>query len=189
MNGRRGDRAAAEAHWGSLMEAAQDGDSGAYEKLLQEILPGLRALVSARLREASGVEDVVQNVLFSIHRARHTYQPGRPFGPWMRTIARNAVTDAHRARAVRLRREASLDDVPEPPDDREPIVSDTPLPAHLRSALDALPPNQREAVELIHIHELSVAEAAERVGIKPGALKVRAHRGYKALRIMLGGRN
>ena len=58
----------------------------------------------------------------------------------------------------------------------------------LRSALVSLPESQREAVELIHLQQLSVAEAADRAGFTPGALKVRAHRGYKALRSLLAGR-
>ena len=60
-----------------------------------------------------------------------------------------------------------------------------PISRSLQAALDALPVAQRQAVELLHVHQLSVAEAAERVGVSRGALKVRAHRGYKALRLAL----
>ena len=176
-----------ERHWGELMRAAQDGDSAAYDRLLREVLPELRAFVGARLRDDSAAEDVVQNVLFSVHRARHTFQPGRPFGPWMRAIARNAVIDAQRARSFRLRRERPLEQGVEVPDTRESVDLNAPLPTYLQRALESLPRAQREAVELIHLRELSVAEAAERVGIRPGALKVRAHRGYKALRALLAG--
>jgi RNA polymerase sigma-70 factor (ECF subfamily) len=171
------------------MEAAQGGDGAAYGHLLLAILPVLRQLVASRLGDPASVEDVVQNVLLSIHRARHTYQPSRPFGPWMRAIARNAVVDAQRQRSSRVRRErplseAEAESVPDPnPPPETPAIS-----APIRQALEALPPGQREAVELIHLRELSVSEAAARVGITPGALKVRAHRGYQALRALLGGR-
>lgn len=57
------------------MAAAQDGDAAAYETLLREIVPALRVFVSARMRESAATEDVVQNVLLSLHRARLTYQP------------------------------------------------------------------------------------------------------------------
>jgi len=69
----------------------------------------------------------------------------------------------------------------------EPAVEQEPLPPELRDALDALPDAQREAVTLIQVEGLSVAEAALKVGISPGALKVRAHRGYRALRDALAG--
>jgi RNA polymerase sigma-70 factor (ECF subfamily) len=177
-----------ELAWGGLMAAAQDGDSAAYEALLHEIVPALRVFVGARLRETSAAEDVVQNVLLSLHRARHTYEPGRPFGPWLRTIARNAVFDAFRARGKRAERETALADADLIADEREPFRADAPLSARMTQALAMLPRAQREAVELIHVRELSVAEAAARAGVSVSALKVRAHRGYKALRLLLGGR-
>jgi len=170
------------------MAAAQEGDATAYETLLREIAPALRVFVGMRVREVSAAEDVVQNVLLSLHRARHTYQPDRPFGPWLRAIARNAVTDSLRARSRRAEREAPLPDSDLIADTREPSRADAPLSPRMARALEELPPAQREAVLLIHVRELSVVEAAERAGISVSALKVRAHRGYKALRALLGGR-
>lgn len=187
MSDRSESRAGLEARWGELMASAQRGDSEAYEALLSDVIPGLRSFVRARLRDASGEEDVVQNVLMSIHRARHTYQRGRPFGAWMRAIARNAVVDAQRARGRRALRE-----VPAPETDTFAAPEVDPphteeLSPGMKRALESLPPSQRQAVELIHVRELSVAEAAAAVGVTPGALRVRAHRGYRALRALLGG--
>ena len=61
------------------------------------------------------------------------------------------------------------------------------LSAPLLEALEALPAKQRQAVELIHLNGRSVAEASIQAGVSPGALKVRAHRGYRALRARLAG--
>lgn len=169
------------------MIAAQEGDRILYERLLQSLLPGLRGFVRARLMDASAAEDVVQNVLLSIHRARHTYRPEQPFAPWLWAIARNAVIDAQRARSVRLRREVPLDTVSESQQPEASVPENRSLSPRLRQALSELPTSQREAVEMIHVKGFSVAEAAARVGISPGALKVRAHRGYRALRARLGG--
>jgi RNA polymerase sigma-70 factor (ECF subfamily) len=171
------------------MAAAQDGDREAYEKLLRDVLPRLRAFVRGRLGDPSSVEDVVQNVLLSLHQARHTYRPERSFAPWFWTIARNAVTDAQRARTTRARREEAMGERDFAADAPEPDPSRRPLSPELANALESLPEAQREAVELLHVKQLSVAEAAERVGVSPGALKVRAHRGYKALRARLSGRS
>ncbi len=172
--------------WSEWMAAAQEGDAGAYECLLKGILPPIRALVGRRLGDPSGVDDVVQNVLLSIHRARHTFRPERPFGPWMRAIARNAVVDAQRARNTRSRREVSIEDREWPAAETDPLDAFEELSPRMTEALRELPATQREAVELLHIHQLTVAEAAERLGVTPGALKVRAHRGYKALRARIG---
>ena len=118
------------------------------------------------------------------------YRP--PFGP-CRAISRNAALDALRARVRRGRREvAGLE-----PEQAEAMAGaaafaqtmperEERLVPPLRDALAALPASQREALLLLHVEELSVREAAERVGTTPGALKLRAHRALQALRAALG---
>jgi RNA polymerase sigma-70 factor (ECF subfamily) len=167
------------------MTAAQQGDAVAYEKLLGELLPQMRGFVSNRVFDAGAREDVVQNVFLSVHRARHTYRCERPFTPWLYAVARNAVTDYTRARARRSAREAPLESAAEP---RAPSAAPEgePLAPELVRALEQLRDSQREAVVMLQLEGLSVAEAAERAGVSPEALKVRAHRGYRALREQLG---
>jgi len=165
------------------MAAAQEGDGEAYRKLLMEIMPVLRSTVHARVFNHASAEDVVQNILMSIHRARATYRPERPFGPWMRAIARNAIVDSYRQRGRRVEREVGVDYLEEIADPRAPErPGEGGLSPLLESALARLPDKQREAVQLIQLEGLSVAEAAVRAGVTPGAVKVRAHRGYRALR-------
>ena len=168
------------------MIAVQAGDSATYEKLLREILPYIRRQVARRVHEPADREDIVQNVLLSLHRSRHTYRSERPFGPWLRAVVRNASIDWMRARGRRWRHEwvGDVDDVAEP--SRETLLpGEHALSPELAGALASLPVKQRQAVELLHVEGLSVAEAAERVGVSAGALKVRAHRGYRALRTLL----
>lgn len=175
-----------EDRWRMWMLAAQRGDAISYEKLLMELTPYLRGFVGRRLFDPTASEDVVQNVLISLHRARHTYRPERPFSPWIHAIARNSVIDFARQRTRRMQRETSLesDSVAEPAVDAvDPFEGR--LPRALMAALAALPDKQREAVELIHIAGLSVAQAAERAGVTKSALKVRAHRGYRSMRANL----
>lgn len=176
-----------EATWRLLMIAAQAGEGAAYEQLLHELLPRARRQVGARVRDTAAREDIVQNALLSLHRARHTYRPERPFAPWFHTIVRNATVDWMRAHARTSGRELAIDLERAPaPGAQSAGAGDEPLSPDLTQALASLPPAQREAVELIHVEELSVAEAAVRAGVSAGALKVRAHRGYVALRALLG---
>jgi RNA polymerase sigma-70 factor (ECF subfamily) len=172
-----------EDRWRAWMVSAQTGETPAYEKLLAELIPYLRRFVQRRLLNAAAAEDVVQNVLISIHRARATYRSERRFTPWLHAIARNAIIDQARQQTRRSSREISLevDGVPEP--STEPVEpASQRLSPELEGALNSLPDSQREAVELIHIHGYSIAEAAERAGATKAALKVRAHRGYRAMR-------
>lgn len=164
------------------MRAAQSGDAAAYRNLLTTIQPKIRAIVRGKIREEAAAEDVVQNSLLSIHRGRSTYRAERPFGPWMRAIVRNSIIDHFRERKRRGDREVELV-VEEWPDESDLAeVDGGVLAPELAAALAALPDAQREAVTLVQVNGLSVAEAALRVGVSPGALKVRAHRGYRAMR-------
>jgi RNA polymerase sigma-70 factor (ECF subfamily) len=183
MTERRDEREARERLWRDWMVAAQAGDRQAFERLLLELLPVARRQVARRVADPASQEDIVQSAFVSVFRARHTYRGARPFAPWFHAIVRNAIVDALRARA--RRREQSLEGVPEP-SVAPALPSDDALSPELARALDALPPAQREAVELIHVDGLSVVEAAERAGVSASALKVRAHRGYRALRTLLG---
>jgi RNA polymerase sigma-70 factor (ECF subfamily) len=171
-----------EARWRIWMVAAQAGDTPAFEKLLGELIPYLRSFVQRRLFNAAAAEDVVQNILISIHRARATYRAERRFTPWLHAVARNAIIDQARQQTRRSQREISLeaDGVSEPSSD--PVEPSSRLSPELEGALHALPDAQRQAVELIHIHGYSIAEAAAEAGATKAALKVRAHRGYRAMR-------
>lgn len=178
---------AREAQLTEWMHAAQKGDAHAYRKLLETIQPMVRRIVRAKVRDEAAAEDVVQNALLSIHRGRRTYRAERPFGPWMRAITRNTVIDHFRERKRKGDREVELV-VEEFADEHAGSAeSDAALAPELAAALAALPGSQREAVTLVQIEGLSVAEAALRAGVSVGALKVRAHRGYRALAKALEG--
>jgi len=74
--------------WSALMTQAQDGDRHAYRVLLEDVSPYLRALASRCFGDPSDVEVAVQDVLLAIHMMRNTYDPARPFGPWLVAIAK-----------------------------------------------------------------------------------------------------
>jgi RNA polymerase sigma-70 factor (ECF subfamily) len=187
MDDVQGRNQARERQWRTWMIAAQLGDAASYEKLLHSLLEPLRSYARRRMASEQGPEDLVQNVLLSLHRARHTYRPERPVGPWLWSIARNATVDAHRARAVREERERPLGgELLDGMAAGLEAVDGAVMRRDLERAMRQLPDRQREAVRLLHIEGLSAKEAAERAGTTAGAVKVRAHRGYRALRRLLG---
>src|SRR5262245_24407409 len=186
-----------EADRAAQMAAAQRGDAAAYESLLLSLLAPLRAFVRGRGVDADEVEDVVQEIVILIHRARHTWRADRPFDPWMWAIARNASTDAlrrlgrERARRDRAPARSAADGDGQPRRaiaaqpgglDPEALLAARELTPELAAALARLPDGQRQAVELLYLEQLSVSEAATRAGVSASALKVRAHRGSRALR-------
>jgi RNA polymerase sigma-70 factor (ECF subfamily) len=170
------------------MRQAQEGDRAAYERLLSEVAAELRTFVGARLQYRAWVDDVVQETLISIHRDRHTYDPERPFGSWMYAIARHRLIDCTRRRrrvhAHERGVEGAMDEL------NAPAAAD-PAAAHglldaLQHGLRALSQKQREVVELLKLQGLSVKEVAAQTGMTESSVKVSAHRGYRALRKLLG---
>lgn len=172
------------AGWGALMVAAQAGDRAAYARLLQSLTPYLRAMSARSFRSREDVEDTVQDILLTIHQIRHTYDPERAFAPWLVTIARRRIVDRIRVRSRLARNEVAVDlqetdfAAAEP---TAPSADDLDY-SELHAAIRALPPGQRQAVELMKLRELSLKEASAITGTSVGALKVAGHRAYKALR-------
>ncbi|WP_439576538.1 RNA polymerase sigma factor [Elioraea sp.] len=171
------------------MAAAQGGDRRAYDRLLREILPLLRTVARRRLRNDSDVEDAVQDTLLTIHQIRHTFDPSRPLRPWLSAIADRRALDRVRQVARRGSREEELTDL-----HHETLVGaatnegEGRLQARdVRAAVSELSPKQREAIELLKLRELSVAEASARTGQSASALKVATHRAIIALRKRIVG--
>jgi RNA polymerase sigma-70 factor, ECF subfamily len=170
-------RATQEARWGGLLAAAQVGDGRAYDTLLREITPRLRSLCRARIRDAAEAEDAVQDALMTIHALRHTYDPERPFGPWLSTIATRRAVDRLRRRGRGAGRESNIDDLPEGAASVAPVAEER---------IAALPESQRTALRLAKLEDLSLAEASARSGLSIGALKVATHRAMQSLRKRFG---
>jgi RNA polymerase sigma-70 factor (ECF subfamily) len=171
--------------WSQWMAAAQAGDSRSYERLLRDILPFLRVLARRRLREADQVEDVVQEALLTLHRVRHTYDASRPFTPWLAAICDRRAIDALRKHIRQTTHEKAderaYETFADPSANKELEAQDA---AQAMAAMIAtLPPGQREALELVKVMQMSLAEASAVSGQSVGALKVSVHRAIKALRL------
>jgi RNA polymerase sigma-70 factor (ECF subfamily) len=182
-----------EQNLAALMRAAQAGDAGAYSQLLHLLVQETKEMVRQRLRFLQGedVDDLVQDILLSVHVARASYDPNRPFLPWLGAIVRNRMADGARRYARRAAYEVSPD---------QPVetfaAEDTNISADrygdaeaLARAVAELAPGQRQAIELMKLKEMSLREAAAATGTSIGALKVSVHRGMLALRKALGARD
>src|SRR5215831_4202462 len=171
-----------------LMKIAQAGDSEAYTQLLQEVTVRLRRIVR-RYRgflTDEDIEDLVQDILLSLHSVRATYDPRRPFMPWLLAITRNRLADGARRYARTSAREVNTDrlDVTFATENAN-RTADVFGKEELKNAIDNLPAGQRTAVEMLKLREMSLKEAAAVSGMSVGALKVATHRAMIALRKML----
>ncbi|TCG04077.1 RNA polymerase subunit sigma [Paraburkholderia steynii] len=172
--------------WSVLMACAQLGDRDAYRRLLESISPYLRRLATHHGVHPDAVEDVVQDILVTVHQVRHTYAAERPFGPWLVSIASRRIVDALRRQGRAASREMPLDPDHETlPGGGANLMEEAADARVVREALAQLPPGQRDAIQLLKLEEMSLKEAALATGTTVAALKVAVHRGLKALRKLL----
>lgn len=171
--------------WTILMARAQDGDNSAYLRLLQEITPYLRSLARRWHKDHWDIEDTVQDILLTIHSIRHTYDPARPFGPWLVGIANRRAIDRLRRRGRQILREAPLtaehETTAAPADNSDDVLGKH----RLTEALGGLPSVQRTAVDLLKLKEMSLKEASEATGLSVASLKMATHRALLNLRALL----
>jgi RNA polymerase sigma-70 factor (ECF subfamily) len=168
-----------ESRWSGWMAAAQRGDQSSYARLLDELGRVIAAYLRSRFGPVEFLEDCVQECLMSIHAARHTYDPRRPFRPWLFAIVRHKTIDMLRSRRAytsMLAEQAEAHDPHSPPIDAE---------IETGQLLEALAPKYSQALTLTKIVGLSIAESAGRLGISESAMKVRVHRGLGAMRKLL----
>jgi RNA polymerase sigma factor (sigma-70 family) len=184
---RESDRRAKDVERAVLMARAQEGDQDAYRRLLVDITPYIRAIVSRRLSNTSDVEDALQDVLLTVHSVRHTYDPGRPFAPWIATIANRRAIDSVRRNIRSQGRHTSLEPIHETFASSEPNIEESVSNNDvLTKAIAGLPQKQKEAVTLLKLREMSLKEASAMSGMSVASLKISMHRALKSLRKFVG---
>jgi RNA polymerase sigma-70 factor (ECF subfamily) len=160
---------------------ANAGDRQAYERLLSEIGDVMERFLRRRFGDSDLVEECVQECLLSIHRARASYHPSRPFRSWMFTIVRHKTIDLLRRRGTRQKYEISGprgEEVAAPP-------VDTGAALQAAEALAAIRPEYRDALILTKLEGHSLADAARLAGVSITAMKSRVHRGIREVKSLL----
>lgn len=161
-----------------LMAMAQAGDHQAYKTLLVECQRWLRSYFARRVAP-NHLDDLVQETLMALHHKLATYDQSRPFFPWLAAIARYRWVD--QLRRIYRAEETELADGWEAIDD-EPAIA---ARISLERLFGLLPAAQAEAIELVKIEGLSIAEAALACGQSESLIKVNIHRGLKKLTAMI----
>lgn len=159
------------------MIRALDGDGKAYARLLDALLPRLRAFFRRRMAgREDDIEDLLQETLIALHTRRMTYDRARSFTGWLYAIARYKMIDHFRRQGRTV-----------PIEGLEDSLSIASFEDEVGAGLDTeallatIPDKQARAIRATRIDGLSTAEAAEREGMGESDVKVSTHRGLKAL--------
>lgn len=165
------------------MHLSLSGDKRAYASVLHDTTDMLRPYLARRLNHADDIEDVLQEILVSIHKARHTYDAKRPYKPWVFAIARFRLADYLRTHYNdKLRAASELSDN----DASYDVTKETFTYESVKGEIEQLPKKQAMILQLIHEEGYTAKEVAQKVGMKESAVKVSAHRAYKVLKKRLG---
>jgi RNA polymerase sigma-70 factor (ECF subfamily) len=178
-----------------LLARLRAGDEAAFAQLVREQTPALLRVTGRLLRSDPEAREAVQDAFVSAFRALPRFRGESRLGTWLYRIAINAALARLRARSQAD--EVSLDEwLPRFVEDGHAAEPSIPWPAdagperrevreRVRAAIDRLPDSYRTVVLLRDIEELTTDEAAQALGISPGAVKVRLHRARQALRTLL----
>ena len=177
----------------AAMERYSKGDEAAFAELYDAIAPRLLGYLRKATRDDFAAEDLMQQTLLHMHRARGSFIPGAPVMPWAYAIARRLMTDSARRRTVerRLFADAPADEdwvTYEPAAamaSADELLHARRMESRVQQKLDALPDVQRDAYRLLQQEGLSLKGAAEVLGTSVSSVKLRAHRAYQALRAAL----
>ena len=173
-----------EHRWASLMESAQSGNESDYRQLLTELANVIERFLGSRFGNHHFIEDCVQEALIAVHQARHTYDPKRPFRPWLFAIVRNKTIDF-------LRQQRTRDKAAEHFQRDQEVLGQPGRQSFSRGEmsegrlLELLPEQHKEVLILTKIIGFSIAETAVKLEISESAVKVRVHRAVRKLKKLL----
>lgn len=143
-------------------------------------LASLRRYARSLVRDPGEAEDLVHDALVKAYERRTTFRAGANLRSWLLSIVHNTHVDARRSKAARKRRDDAILHVDEP---LQPAVQEDVVQlAQIREAFLCLPLEQREALHLVAIEDMSYQDAADTLGIPVGTLMSRVSRARARLR-------
>lgn len=177
------------------MLAYQRGDESAFDRLVETYSGQVFALLTRFLGARPGREDLVQEVFLRVIRARERYEPTARFSTWLYRIVFNlSVNESAKLEARQKSGVAGSDDGPSDGfSDVEDADAESPttrleqgdVVQAVRTAIAALPEQQRMALVLAKYHELPYTEIAAVIGSSEKAVKSLVHRARENLRVAL----
>lgn len=160
--------------------ALEEVSTEEFVAMVREHDPKMRALVYRMVQNQGQTDDLLQDAYLRAFRSLATFRKNSGFTTWLYRIVTNVCLDHLTSR----RQHDSLDQI----EDRahhDDLAAAAAAAVDVRSALSTLPPEDRVAVLLIDVHQLSYEEAAKVLDVPSGTVASRVSRGRRKLRDML----
>jgi RNA polymerase sigma-70 factor (ECF subfamily) len=168
-----------------LIRRAAGGDDDAFRLLVRQVHPRLRRWALAKTGDPDAADEAVQRTLIRMHRGLAGFTGSAALTSWLYRILSNAVIDMHRAEAgTPTVAGEELEHMPEEADRPDPIrtVHAGRLADVVRDFFDALPPRQREVMELVDFEGLQSVEVADMLGIEPVSVRASLFKARRTIR-------
>jgi RNA polymerase sigma-70 factor, ECF subfamily len=168
----------------TLMQKYQQADRMAAASLFQVLVPLLTRFFLSMPDARQAADDLAQETLLRVHRARHSYRHGEPVLPWVYAIARHVRVDQYRKRRRTSQHEEAVE--PEKLQAQAAPLQDSPqdMP-DFDTLMSYLPESQREVVRMLKVLGMTVEEVARVTSSTAGSVKQKSHRAYEKLRSIL----
>jgi RNA polymerase sigma factor (sigma-70 family) len=170
-----------------LMSAYVAGDPSAFKELFERYASLLKRMMLKNHCPEDVAKDLVQQTFLQVHRARLDFDVERPFRPWILTIGMNLLRGHWRGTARRPESPLEMDGLDEPSSEAIGFsrIEGEQQAERVRAAVAQLPESQRVVIEMHWFEERSFKEISAALGASLSAVKVRAHRGYQRLKLLL----
>jgi RNA polymerase sigma-70 factor (ECF subfamily) len=166
------------------MSRYQQADPAAPGALVASLSPPLLRFFRYNSASREHAEDMLQETFLKIHRMRHSYRPGEAVLPWVYAIARHVRVDSYRRSRRIMAHEASAETLPETAGRNDSLDS----ALEFESLVAQLPDSQRDVIVMLKASGMTVEEVARATSSTVGAVKLKAHRAYESLRVLLTSR-
>jgi RNA polymerase sigma factor (sigma-70 family) len=171
----------------ALLARAVRGDRAALRAVVDAWFPQIRRWALLACGEPVAAEDAVQESLVCLLRSIHTYDPARPFAPWLKVLVFNTARRDHaRGRREELHEQAALGQEGEglaPAPGRGMDLARA--SQRVREAFAHLSPRQREILDLVDLQGETPAEVARLLGLTAGAVRGQLFQARRAVRSVL----
>jgi len=171
--------------WETLAGLSQQGNKKAYTQLLSDITPYIKIRISGQLANPDWIDDIVQDILISVHKSLHTYSTDRPFKPWLNAITQFRKTDYLRSHYKKKRTNEALLENTETFEKHVTFQHDVGELKDIEAAMNKLPDKQRKVFVMMKIEGYSAKEVAKEMHMSVSAVKVSAHRTAGKLKELL----
>jgi RNA polymerase sigma-70 factor (ECF subfamily) len=165
-----------------VVQAFRDGDVDALAAVFDRYQRAVWSVAMSVLRDRALAEDATQETFLRAWRGASGFDPGRDLAPWLLTVARRTAVDVYRreSRPTQGGHGVEQDVVV-----RMPGIERAWETFEVRTALDELPPDEREVIRMSHFEELTHREIAQALDVPVGTVKSRSHRAHRRLAVRL----